>query len=260
MLLLAAATAYQYSFAQEAYEIGRFTIEFNSGANEEEQAIQDILIRDERLFELLAEIDDAIYLADGVQIIFAPWPDIARYAGWDVDIEPNAAHKDGVILISYGLIVDVINRFRKNGNFDDDNGFAEFDQKILPNIVETLLHEVGHALIYVNEMPTFDVGEEIIADQLAFFIMSELYEEEVLEPIIQNYTYIAAEQGAGMVSEDNSLHPGAGERAENLMCWIVGKWSFNDELESSEGLEECEYLYAKLMDEWHGRLAEWWRE
>jgi len=268
LLLTMASVTYQDTCAQQPQETadwgGEFTVKLVPvpEGNYDESAVEQSLgysLTD--LESLLGEINDVIKLSQNVPIYFMHLPNgnaIASYTRGGTE----------EIFISYAFIVKIVERFSQNDDFDYDEYYPEFKRKIFPNVIHVLLHEIGHALIDVNDMPTFEVQEEVLADQLAFFIMSQLFdceendsEEEdcQVELVADHYLYRLDDSPRGSASTGQGEHPNATERARDYLCWMHGRWMF-DELSSVAEFDDCKSEYDELMSDWDERLAPWWRD
>ena len=136
--------------------------------------------------------------------------------------------------------------------------FGEDDDAWYSNVEQTLLHEMGHALIAVNNIPLYPgdgENEEVVADQLAFFIMSDFYDSENdLEPVVEHYRLRNEEVSSA------SGHIPDRRRADNYLCWIVGKNpALADRLGDRLQSRDCNSEYSNLRDAWHDRLAPSWK-
>lgn len=246
LLLTMACVPQQEASAQEILDQGDFELDILDGANDKQSSVARILIENGELEAMLDDLNTEINLQQDVSITFASWSKIDSMVTHDLaNLEPNAFYDRGAsenIFISYELIVKVVNLFG-----GDANAWH-------PNVIQTVLHEIGHALIDVNEIPPPPEGDsEIVADQLAFFIMSEFYEDTAaLDLVAEHY-----ESRAGSSNElaAASEHLSDDQRAKAYLCWINGRIQ---ELADEPG--ECRSQYEVLVDDWDDRLAPSWKD
>jgi len=256
LCLLAQATS-----AQEIADRGDFILDFQPGSSAVELEIRTYLMRDGGLDLLIQDVNDEINLLQDVLITFAPGPVIAALLNLEAHDTTLAAYKDGRIYVSYAHVVETMELFAR---FDDFDGSGDqFAERILPNVGETLLHEIGHALIHVNRIAMLPgEDEEVVADQLAFFIVSDFYDAaEDLIPVVNQYRY--RQQETENVAAASSPHPPDAARARNYLCWIYGydpeRFGFLTRAIAS-GVETCEDEYYDLWEAWVERLDPSWKE
>ena len=92
----------------------------------------------------------------------------------------------------------------------------------------------------------------MVADQLAFFIMSEFYEDdEGLRRVAEHFRARPSNDRLRVESE----HLPNAKRARDYLCWLEGKI---DSLAGGQGA--CAAAYQDLLAEWDDRLAPSWKE
>jgi hypothetical protein len=176
-----------------------------------------------------------------VEIVFATWSEIDDWSTASVADRREGAFFDrgGTedIYISYEMLVRML------GLFDDDV------DAWYPNVINIVLHEIGHALIEINDIDAPRGGDEAerAADELAFFVFSELYEAEAELELVAEQFWRAADNA---LDEENDHFPDQ-VRAQRYECWIDGRLR--------DGSSECELLYDELVDSWDERLAPSWK-
>jgi hypothetical protein len=234
--------------AQEFADYGDFLLEFreapmegNAEMTARDYEIRELLMDDQALYDLMQDVNEDVKLPKDILVIFGPGTPEASYD----------TAKD-VVYLSYSFVDMTINLFRRNGSFNDDDYWGEVNSKILPVVDETILHEIGHALIDVHQIPLEEWdNEEELADQLAFYIIHDFYDSsDDLMAVALHYRYRANESEP---SEYDSEHPADIERHDNYLCWIYGsdrkKFSgFEGQL--GELTEECEDRYHTVMQLW----------
>ena len=181
-------------------------------------------------------------LRQPVSIVFSTWPEIDIWAEADL-----AGRAPGAL-------------FDRNGT-DDIYLSYEFMAKMLElldgdenawytNVINVVLHEVGHALIHINDIaaPQGGADPERDADEVAFFIFSTFYgTENKLDQVAEIFWRNADEA----YYEDNDHIPDR-DRAERFECWIDGSFE--------GGSWDCESQFHELMDAWDEYLAPSWKD
>jgi len=235
VLLLTACIPFQNLFAQ--YQIadrGDFYLNIEPGQPGLEQQISSILRETPALHELIYDINGEINLTRNVTVSFKTWP---------AELSPNAiwAPGDSQITIGYSLISNFISVV--------GNEFHNW----YPLVEQTVLHEIGHALIDVNDIPKYaGENEEAQADALAFFILSEFYDEESTLSSVAHY-YQSRKRSGGTIQVSEHLLDG--DRADMYLCWIEGKIQWLNEIGG-----QCRYHYENLVRHWEDRLGPSWNE
>lgn len=229
---------------------GDFSYQLADPLNAEEAAFADYFAQSDVLDTLISDLNGEIRLQQDVTVTFRPGSADSVY------------YWRGEIFVTYGFIADLVRLFTQHGDFDTEQYWAEFESKIVPVVVETVLHEVGHALLDVNEIPKYaGENEEILADQLAFFVVSEFYDEPgAFVPVMDHYGYRSNETQPSAAATE---HPSDLDRARNYMCWIYGhdpalldeEWARQY---LGERLDGCSNEYQEMVGRWDDRLAEFW--
>jgi hypothetical protein len=257
VLAIVAASCFlaRVSPAQDAGEpipdLGDFRLVFKDATSEKDWEMRAFLMSEQGSLDVLVQdINEDVKLLRDVTITFGP--------GGPGD----ASYENGVVSISYAFVYETIDLFRRNQDFNDEDYWNEVEWKVLPVVDETVLHEIGHALIDVNQIPKWGENEEVVADQLAFFIVSDFYDSaEDLIAVAAHYQYRhnEADDAAGYSSE----HPPDIERHNNYLCWIYGS---NPERYAMFGqrlgarAQTCRDEYYSVLDDWDERLEPYWHE
>ncbi|HVL89039.1 MAG TPA: DUF4344 domain-containing metallopeptidase [Actinomycetota bacterium] len=137
----------------------------------------------------------------------------------------------------------------------------EQDQFIYANVENTMLHELGHALIDILELPVLG-KEEDAADGLATLIQIEAFEEGTAYAIDVADGWAAVAESPGSLDEsafadEHSLNA---QRFYATACWVAG--SSDDAMEQVEAaevlpperLERCPEEYELLAESWSAVL------
>jgi hypothetical protein len=135
--------------AQEFVDYGDFVLDFREAPiagkaemTDRDAQIREFLMNDQALYELMRDINEDVKLPKDILVIFGPGQPEASYD----------TAKD-VVYLSYSFVDMTTSLFRRNGNFNDDYYSEEMTSKVLPVVDETILHEIGHALIDVYRIP-----------------------------------------------------------------------------------------------------------
>lgn len=208
--------------------------------NPAHQAIYDQIKRG-RALEHLQELLSPIRL---------PVPLMLRVA--ECDGVPNAWYENGNITVCYELLAEML----KNAPAQDlPNGISRADTIIGP-VLDVFLHETGHAVFHMLEIPILGRQEDA-ADQFSAYLMLRLGKEEARRLILgAAYGYnIQMPQGPQVTvpldvfSDEHSL---PAQRAFNVLCIAYGadKKLFADVVEQEflpkKRAESCEYEYEDL--------------
>lgn len=202
------------------------------------------------LHQLVADLNELIELDGPVSIEFATWSDIDRRAMADLAQRPPGALFDrgGTkdIYVSFEFLAEVFRLLDK-----DTDAWSS-------SVINVVLHEVGHALIEINAIDAPSTGDaaEVAADEIAFYVLSELYAaEEDLRNVAEHFWRLAdkeldADELAAL--HEQSDHFPDLERANRFECWIEGRFE--------TGSDDCVDEYEALVADWEEKLADSWRQ
>lgn len=111
------------------------------------------------------------------------------------------------------------------------------------------LHEVGHALVDILDLPITG-REEDVADQMATFLLIGGKDGMILDAAESFYTDLSTIQVGDLPFEDvHSLDP---QRFYNILCWTYGsdaktyQYLVDDKLLPTDRAEGCEDEFVKL--------------
>lgn len=238
LLMMLSGIALQVSHAQgypaDFADSGRFNLKFGETDNPQESKVRRDL-DDGSVAEIVGHIDAEINLLESVDITFLSVPGLKN---------PFYNTNTNEIVIPYGFVVEVSDIFG-----GDVGGW-------FPSAMQLLLHEIGHALIDVNRIEPVRSGEniEVVADQLAFFVMSEFYDaDEALRTVEEHYRSRPVIENAKRLEDASGDHLPNKQRADKFACWIQGKRQY---MAGVSG--ECRRRYEQLVDDWDERLAPSW--
>ena len=180
-------------------------------------------------------------------------PETLRISLAECDGEPDAFYEDAEITICYEYIYELIKNMPQEKT---PSGTAPIDTVIGP-LFEISLHEVGHALFDLLELPVFG-REEDAADQLAAYILLQFGESEARRLIAGTaYAYHIDEGKADpcrSMEDYANEHGTPAQRFYNILCIAYGADTklFADIV--SEGYlpetraEYCEEEYEQVQD------------
>ena len=180
-------------------------------------------------------------------------PETLRISLAECDGEPDAFYEDAEITICYEYIYELLKNMPQEKT---PSGTAPIDTVIGP-LFEISLHEVGHALFDLLELPVFG-REEDAADQLAAYILLQFGESEARRLIAGTaYAYHIDEGKADpcrSMEDYANEHGTPAQRFYNILCIAYGADTklFADIV--SEGYlpetraEYCEEEYEQVQD------------
>lgn len=154
------------------------------------------------------------------------------------------------ITMCYELVADGFTRYRDTAESEEEN-----EDHGVANLVDTLYHELGHAVIDIYDLPALG-KEDDAADQLSAYLMSQDKEDNSASVQTINYYFDSAndEDRAELPFYDE--HSMNEQRAFNYMCWIYGSdpkayadWVGEDGL-PEERAARCPGEYEKLANSW----------
>jgi len=235
LIIFIAGGIHETSLAQEIRDEGNFILEFGSTEDPAESQYRQYLIDEGSLDAVVQDMNCELNLRENVRVTFRTSDSGSNNPLYDAEYNQ--------ILISYGFVIEVSSLFRGDAN-------AWF-----PNVVQIVLHEMGHALMDVNKIEQYYDGEnnEVLADQLAFFVMSEFYEaDDALQQVAEHFDIRSVDRN--VLSATSGDHLPDSERATQFICWIEGKRHF-----MADRYGGCRGEYEALLDSWDDRLAPSWK-
>ncbi|WP_431894256.1 DUF4344 domain-containing metallopeptidase [Nonomuraea sp. bgisy101] len=154
------------------------------------------------------------------------------------------------ITMCYELVADGFTRYRDKAESEEEN-----DEHGQANLVDTLYHELGHAVIDIYDLPALG-KEDDAADQLSALIMAQNKDDDSSSVQTINYYFASAgdqDRAALPFYDEHSMDE---QRAFNYMCWIYGSdpktyadWVGPDGL-PEERAARCPGEYEKLASSW----------
>jgi Putative metallopeptidase len=188
------------------------------------------------------------------------WPRTLRLVLKGCDGDANAWYEDGEVTVCYDYLEDM---WRKASASSRPPGISQQDAFVGP-LVDTILHEAGHALFDLLKIPLLG-REEDAADQVAAYLTLQLPKEQKRRLILGGAYGYASELQARNARDLNRLrlkltrhshhadvHGTAAQRLYNLLCVAYGsdKELFADAVEKGflppERAEICEDEYRQI--------------
>ena len=139
----------------------------------------------------------------------------------ECDGEADAFYEDAEITICYEYVDELYENMPQETT---PGGFAPFDM-VIGSLLEVTLHEIGHALFDMLELPVFG-REEDAADQLAAYIMLQFGESNARRLIAGTaYAYYSDENKTDRcrsMEEYAGEHSTPAQRLFNVLCIAYG--------------------------------------
>ncbi len=213
--------------------------EYVSPKNPAHQAIHDHM-KQGRALEHLQELLSPIRL---------PYPLTLKVEGCDG--VTNAFYRDEVITVCYELLADIL----KNAPTQDlPIGLSRADT-ILGPVLDTFLHETGHAVFHMLQIPVLG-REEDAADQFSAYVTLRLNKDEARRMILgsayQYRLYMPGSEVTVPIKSFSGVHSLPAQRAFNILCIAYGadKKLFSDIVEKDflpkARAESCDLEYEDL--------------
>jgi hypothetical protein len=226
----------------------RIAIEYALPTNPAHKQFHDVLKENqalERVRDLLARIR---------------WPRTLRLVLKGCDGDANAWYEEAEVTVCYDYLEDM---WRKASASSRPPGISQQDAFVGP-LVDTFLHEAGHALFDLLKIPLLG-REEDAADQVAAYLVLQLPKEQKRRLILGGAYGYASELQVRNARDLNRLrlkltrqshhadvHGTAAQRLYNMLCVAYGsdKELFADAVEKGflppERAEYCEDEYRQI--------------
>lgn len=229
---------------------GRFTTSYAAPENAEHRETYEVFRKEKILDDFASGLNDFLALPQDIKLSVAECG------------QPNAFyHPDSrSITLCYELIDELVEQAVEL-ELDDE----ETENFIAGSIIFVTLHEVGHALVHVLELPVTGKEEDAV-DQLAAVLLMDSSENEKefnenADLMSNAALWFGVDEPADVDEEDyadeHSLNP---QRYYNLMCWIYGANPkagadiVEDELLPKARAERCVAEYAQISRAWEQLL------
>ena len=223
-------------------ESGRFIAEYEPATAPDLRELRIRLVASRLLDTIAAGLNDTLRLRENVVIA-------SSECG-----EPNASYRPDArrVTLCYELLADLSRRFRRS---------PQSDILVAGTTAFVLLHEVGHALIHVLDLPTTGREEDAV-DQLATLLM--LGEG----PVGDSLAFAAAAwflQSAPRTRIDPLAfadeHGLDAQRVYSILCWVHGRDPGRYPEIVGEGwlpagrADRCQAEYSRVSRSWSRLLA-----
>jgi hypothetical protein len=234
-------TATMGDMASAASDVDRVSVRYVPPKNPAHQQIHDRL-KQQRALERLRKLLSPLRLPRTLRISLA-----------GCDGEPDAFYDNSAITVCYEYIDELWKNMPKEMTLA---GVAPIDTIIGP-LFEISLHEVGHALFDMLELPVFG-REEDAADQVAAYIILQFGKSEARRLIIGTaFAYETDEKRTGRrrsLEDYASEHGTPAQRAFNVLCIAYGadRRLFHDIVRRGylpkSRAEYCDEEYEQVQD------------
>ena len=160
-------------------------------------------------------------------------------------------YQSRTIIFCYELVKEFYNVFSNEEFFTDisqDSIYSQVDS----NIIETLYHEVGHAMFMSWDIP-FTGLEENVVDQFAVFLIWNNYDNESINLILYDIGSYYWAQDQYYLQDQSDVHSLDLQRFYNVSCYVYGfDKDYNQDLITDEWLPlsrsyNCEYEFDRLL-------------
>lgn len=238
LFCLAALVSAPFAWAEGKFVVLDATIESEELSQELEDMQGDAMLQD---------------LADAINAIFIIPEDIGlRFSECE---EANAyfSAEDMEITMCIELLADMDETLSESYPDDDDRAEA-----VAEAFTATVLHEVGHALVSVLEIPITGREEDAV-DQLSAWVLIEADMGEAVLSTAETYYTAEEEADHETLADEHSLNQ---QRYFNMVCWVYGSNPDDNEelLEEWElpeaRAEQCPDEYALINRSWSSLLAD----
>ena len=130
---------------------------------------------------------------------------------------PNAFYNDEVVTVCYEMLADIL----KSAPAQDLPGGLSRADTILGPVLARLLHETGHAVFNMLQIPVLG-REEDAADQFAAYVMLKLSKDEarrlILGAAYHHSLQMPGQQVTIPVQSLSNEHSTPAQRAFNILC------------------------------------------
>ena len=160
-------------------------------------------------------------------------------------------YQSRTIIFCYELVNEFYNVFSNEEFFTDISQDSIYSQ-VNSNIIETLYHEVGHAMFMSWDIP-FTGLEENVVDQFAVFLIWNNYDNESINLILYDIGSYYWVQDQYYLQDQSDVHSLDLQRFYNISCYVYGfDKDYNQDLITDEWLPlsrsyNCEYEFDRLL-------------
>lgn len=228
---------------------GDFTVEHLEVKNPAYKDVDEKIKADKTLEKAALKLNSALILPKDITLRTKDCAETNAF------YDPN----DLSITVCYELMEYYYRLFRKNGKSE-----SEANEKMFEAIQFVFLHEIGHALIDVYELPITG-NEEDAADRCSSYINLEELGEEGVNSVIAAADAFRLESRRKSVDKQNLAdeHLLQEQRFYNSLCMIYGsdvrKYSnlVSDGYLPKNRAERCPAEYQKTVESWDKLLKPW---
>jgi hypothetical protein len=238
IVLLIVSLAITTALASPAWSNSeRVRIEYREPKNRTQEPILKSL-KEHRVLETLQDLLSTFQLPRSLLLLTK-----------DCDGVSNAWYEDNVVTMCYEFVADIYLRAPLKTT---DAGITR-DDTIVGTLVQVLLHETGHALFELLEIPIFG-REEDAADQFAAYLILQMHREDARR-IIDGVTQMLWNQSTLQKADRDAfsnVHGLPAQRFFNLICLAYGHhpWYYADIVKKGllpeERAESCKAEYGQI--------------
>lgn len=219
----------------------RFGFEYLPPKEQKHRAIYDLL-REKQVLEKVQAYLSPLHLPNDVRLEVAP-----------CDGRVNAQFWQNVIKVCY----EYFDWIWRNAPKDAQSGLSKRDAMIGP-AVDVFLHEVGHAVLQLNDIPLLG-NEEDAADYIATFLILQFPDDDARR-LIMGASYIFGkdalrdQQRAPELTELAGRHSLPAQRYFNRLCMAYGRdpMLYADAVArgmlTPQRAQHCAYEYSYISD------------
>lgn len=223
-----------------------FTVSYGEAEDLYLAEMRQSLIEERFLEELAEGLNDELKLPDSIDLAMAECG------------EDNAFYRpeEYRIILCYELLERVVADFARTGQTEEEQ--AQFFAGI---IIFVFLHELGHALVHLLDLPITG-REEDVADQLATVVLVDGSEEGAAAAAAAAVWFLQSSKGTRLnrlaFADEHSLNK---QRFYNILCWIYGQDpDMHQDLIGPKVLppsraERCPAEYHRMASSWEKLLA-----
>lgn len=227
---------------------GNFSVEYSKVNNPTFAQMNEDFRRQRTLEGIADDLNAAIAIPENVKITFLECGQPNAF--WDPQTRS--------INMCYELMAQMTQDFKEVAKDED-----QLNQMVGGALTFAFIHELGHCLIDVLNLPSTGREEDAV-DQLSTFVLLALKGEEgekmaISGAISWGIQYERLAKSGKTAGELNMLwadeHSMDGQRFYNILCWIFGhnpqKWQkmINDPLPEQRAVR-CPMEYSKLASAW----------
>ncbi|WP_017306263.1 DUF4344 domain-containing metallopeptidase [Spirulina subsalsa] len=237
--------------AQGSYNQGEITIKYERVQDKTYQDVYNILTQTQAFNDIVTNLNDTFALPTNVLVKFTECG------------EENAFYdpSDRSIWMCYELIQRYVDILSEETESDED-----YLAQVINAALFTFLHELGHALVDILELPITGKEEDVV-DEFAAIMLLRGGEQEIEAVFSAMYQFELDAQEAEELEDEISywgVHSLDLQRFYNLACFVYGSdpeeyaYFIEHEYLPEERAEVCEEEYARKERSWDILLGDYY--